>query len=152
VEFDGDFTGIICSGADLDRANPGADPTLAGYARRFVEGLSEPESGPATAREVRKTAFLLMPLGRASIDQIAQGMGLNVRTLQRRLDAEGQGFAGLLNGVRRDLAVRYLANPTYSMTEIARLLGYTQLSSFTRWFTSEFDDPPSRWRVREGGL
>jgi AraC-like DNA-binding protein len=145
VEFDGDFSGIICWGADLDRPNPSADPALAQYARQFVEGLGAAKAG-STALEVRKAAYLLMPLGRASISQIAQAVGLNVRTLQRRLDAEGQVFSALLNGVRRDLAVRYLANPAYSMTEIARLLGYGQLSSFTRWFIAEFEEAPSRWR------
>jgi AraC-like DNA-binding protein len=147
VEFDSDFSGIICSGADLDRANPSADRALAEYARQFVEGLGE-RASKSTSQEVLKAAYLLMPLGRASISQIAQSMGLNVRTLQRRLEAEGQAFSDLLNGVRRDLAVRYLANPANSMTEIARLLGYTQLSSFTRWFIAEFELPPSRWRAR----
>jgi AraC-like DNA-binding protein len=52
--------------------------------------------------------------------------------------------------VKRDLAVRYLANPTYSKTEIARLLGYGQLSSFTRWFIAEFGAPPTRWRSGPG--
>jgi AraC-like DNA-binding protein len=145
VEFNGEFTGIICWGADLDRPNPAADPALALYARRFVEGLGAATS-TSVALEVRKAAYLLMPLGRASIGQIAHAVGLNVRTMQRRLEAEGQVFSELLNEVRRDLAVRHLANPTYSMTEIARLLGYGQLSSFTRWFTDEFAQPPSRWR------
>jgi AraC-like DNA-binding protein len=147
VQFDGEFNGIVCPGADLDRAIPAADPALEQYARRFVEGLAGDEQR-STSRDVRKTAYLLMPLGRASINQIAQAMGVNVRTLQRRLEAEGEEFSSLLNQVRRDLAVRYLANPTNSMTEIARLLGYTQLSSFTRWFTCEFQLPPSKWRVR----
>jgi AraC-like DNA-binding protein len=149
VEFDSEFSGIICWGADLDRANPAADPTLAQYARRFVEGLGDGGRG-SIAQEVRKSAYLLMPLGRASIGQIAKAIGLNVRTLQRRLDGEGEAFSVLLSEVRRDLAVRYLSNPTYSMTEIARLLGYTQLSSFTRWFIGEFEQPPSRWRQTAG--
>ena len=34
--------------------------------------------------------------------------------------------------------------------EIARLLGYKQLSSFTRWFVSEFSEAPSRWRAVRG--
>jgi AraC-like DNA-binding protein len=150
VEFDSEFTGIVCWGADLDRPNPAADPALAQYARQFVEGLDAARSG-SMALEVRKAAYLLTPLGRASISQIAEAVGLNVRTLQRRLDAEGEAFSDLLNGVRRDLAVRYLASPAYSMTEIARLLGYAQLSSFTRWFIGEFAEPPSRWRAHGGG-
>jgi AraC-like DNA-binding protein len=149
VQFDSDFNGIVCSGADLDRPNPAADPQLAQYARQFVEGMGARDARSVT-RQVREAAYLLMPAGRASIGQIAQAVGMNVRTLQRRLAAEDAEFSLLLNEVRRDLAVRYLANPTYSKTEIARLLGYGQLSSFTRWFIGEFGAPPTRWRPDAG--
>jgi AraC-like DNA-binding protein len=149
VQFDCDFNGIVCSGADLDRPNPAADPLLAQYARQFVEGMGA-RNVRSVARQVREAAYLLMPLGRASIEQIAKALGMNVRTLQRRLEAEGSEFSVLINEVRRDLAVRYLANPTYSKTEIARLLGYGQLSSFTRWFIGEFGSPPTRWRSDAG--
>jgi AraC-like DNA-binding protein len=149
VQFDSEFNGIVCSGADLDRPNPAADPLLAQYARQFVEGMAA-RNVSSVARQVREAAYLLMPLGRGSIDQIAKAMGMNVRTLQRRLAAEDAEFSRLLNEVRRDLAVRYLANPTYSKTEISRLLGYGQLSSFTRWFIGEFGVPPTRWRSDAG--
>jgi AraC-like DNA-binding protein len=150
VQFDSDFNGIVCSGSDLDQPNPGAEPRLAQYARQFVEGMGARDVRTVT-RQVREAAYLLMPVGRGSIEQIAKAMGMNVRTLQRRLAAEDSEFSLLLNEVRRDLAVRYLANPTYSKTEIARLLGYGQLSSFTRWFIGEFGAPPSRWRSDAGG-
>jgi AraC-like DNA-binding protein len=147
AQFESEFNGFVCSAADLARPNPSADPALAQYARQYVEGLAGAEH-PSMARDVRRAAYMMMPQGRASIGQIAQAMGMNIRTLQRRLDAEGEEFSRLLNGVRRDLAVRYLANPAYSLTEIAQLLGYGQHSSFTRWFISEFETPPSRWRER----
>jgi AraC-like DNA-binding protein len=149
VQFDSDFNGIVCSGADLDMPNPAADPLLAQYARQFVEAVGA-RNARSVARQVREAAYLLMPLGRGSIDQIAKAMGMNVRTLQRRLAAENAEFSLLLNEVRRDLAVRYMANRTYSMTEIGRLLGYGQLSSFTRWFIAEFGAPPTRWRSDSG--
>ena len=91
----------------------------------------------------------MLPLGRISIAEVAQTVGMNVRTLQRRLAAEDTQFSDLVDRVRRDLAVRYLANPNTSMSEISRLLGYDRLSSFTRWFSSEFGVAPSRWRTRD---
>ncbi|HWA62788.1 MAG TPA: AraC family transcriptional regulator [Caulobacteraceae bacterium] len=147
VQFRSEFNGIVCPRADLDRPNPEAEPAMAEYARQFLDTL--PGRGPASAvRDVRQAAWLLLPMGRASIAHVAQGLGLNVRTLQRRLSAEGAEFSDLLNGVRRDLAVRYLANPAWSMTQIARMLGYGQLSSFTRWFIAEFGVPPTAWRAK----
>ena len=82
-----------------------------------------------------------------SLDALAAHLGLNVRTLQRRLEGEGAVFANLLTQVRRDLAERYLADEACSLTQAAALLGYGQLSSFTRWFTTEFHASPSAWRA-----
>src|SRR5262249_6171796 len=147
VRFDSDFNGVVCSAADLDQPNPGADPVMASYARQFLETLPKAELGTATL-DARKAIYLSLPLGRASIAQIAIGLGLNVRTLQRRLDVEKTCFSDVVNEVRRDLVVRYLANKTYSMLEVAEMLGYSQLSSFTRWFAAEFGEPPTQWRSK----
>ncbi|HEY2595503.1 MAG TPA: AraC family transcriptional regulator ligand-binding domain-containing protein, partial [Chloroflexota bacterium] len=128
IEFGSEFNGIVFGAADLDRPNPTANPMLAEYARTFVESLPKADGG-STAREVSKAVYLLMPQGRASIVQVAQGLGMNVRTLQRRLAAEGEEFSVLVDRVRRDLAVRYLANPAYSLAQVARMLGYREHSS-----------------------
>jgi AraC-like DNA-binding protein len=145
IEFGSEFNGVVFAVADLDRPNAAADPALAEYARTFVDSLPKAGAG-STAREVSKAIYLLLPLGRASIVQVAQGLGMNARTMQRRLAAEGEEFSALVDRVRRDLAVRYLANPAYSLAQVARMLGYGQHSSFTRWFASEFGAPPARWR------
>jgi AraC-like DNA-binding protein len=100
--------------------------------------------------EVRKAIYLLLPMGRATIEQIAMAMGMNVRTLQRRLEENEATFSDLINGVRRDLVIRYLENPGYSLGRIADMLGYSMPSSFTRWFISQFDMPPATWRSEHG--
>ncbi len=149
VEFGSEFNGVVFGAADLDRPNPTADPALAEYARTFVDSLPKASAG-SIAREVSKAVYLLLPLGRASMVQVAHGLGLNARTMQRRLEAEGEEFSALVDRVRRDLAVRYLANPTYSLAQVARMLGYGQHSSFTRWFAAAFGAPPAAWRARNG--
>jgi len=147
ARFDSEFNGIVCTDADLDRLNPTADAVMARYARQFVETLPDAAMQSATL-ETRKTIYLLLPLGQATIETVARGLGRNVRTLQRQLEAEGAIFSSLVNDVRRELAVRYLANPAYTMTRVAEMLGYAQLSSFTRWFAAEFAVPPTRWRAQ----
>jgi AraC-like DNA-binding protein len=145
VEFGSDFNGITCLASDLDRPNLAADPTMALYAARLVDSL--PVSGSTSiADEVRKSIYTLLPLGRASIGHVARALGLHERTLQRRLAKEGVEFSEILNDVRCELAKRYMANPANSLTHIADLLGYAQLSSFSRWFTSEFGVPPIEWK------
>ena len=145
LEFNSDFNGITCATSDLDIPIPTADPALARYAEQFLASFGD-ASPSSVVLDVRKAIYLLMPMGRANIDQVAQGLGLNTRTLQRRLDEAGHSFTDLINEVRRELVVRYMANPDNSVGKIAELLGYSVHSSFTRWFITHFGVPPAQWR------
>ena len=147
LEFGSEFNGIVCAAADLDAANPLANEAMARHARRYLDSL-QTEGEHSLVFDVRKTIYLLLPMGRATIEQISQTQGMNVRTLQRRLEEGGATFSDLINGVRRDLVIRYLENPGYSLGRIADMLGYSMPSSFTRWFIAQFGMPPAAWRAK----
>jgi AraC-like DNA-binding protein len=118
---------------------------MACHAQRYLDSLQNPES-TSMLFEVRKAIHLLLPMGRATIEQIAQSQGMNVRTLQRRLKEDGCAFNELINDVRRALVLRYLENPNNSMSQIADMFGFSMASSFTRWFINQFGMPPAVWR------
>lgn len=145
IHFGAEFNGLVVTAGDMVRPNPAADASLAQYARKLIDTVS-PSARTSMTHEVRRAAYLMMPSGKASIAMIAQSLGLHVRVLQRRLAAEQSEFSEILTNVRRELAVRYLANPTYSVTQTSLLLGYGQPSSFTRWFIAEFGVGPTAWR------
>jgi AraC-like DNA-binding protein len=145
LQFDAEFDGIVCNTSDLDLPNPRADPAMASYARRFMDSMAETHL-ESVIFDVRKAIYLLMPVGRATVEQTAQGLGVSVRTLQRNLDEAGVTFSELLSGVRRELALRYVENRKYSMQRVGMLLGYAVQSSFTRWFCTEFGASPRAWR------
>jgi AraC-like DNA-binding protein len=119
---------------------------MARYAERFLETLPVANDS-SVLREVRRAVYLFLPMGRATIELVAQGVGLNVRTLQRQLEDAGSTFSDLLNEVRRDLALRYMQNENYPLGRVAELLGYAMPSSFTRWFTAQFGMAPAVWRA-----
>jgi AraC-like DNA-binding protein len=147
LKFGSEFDGIVCATADLDSLNPQADPVLAAYARRLVD-MPDEAAEDTLAQTVRKLLYVQLPLGRTSIEQAAQSLGLHVRTLQRHLSADGVAFSELINEVRRDLMLRYLSQPDRSLTWVAEQIGYGRLSSFTRWFISQFQETPTEWRRR----
>jgi AraC-like DNA-binding protein len=147
--FAAEFNGIACQASVLNTANPNADPAMARFAQRYLDSL-QPDHAPSMVFEVRKAIYLLLPMGRATVEQIAQSHGMNVRTLQRRLLDSGLTFSDLINEVRRDLVQRYMQNPGYSMARIAGLLGYSVPSSFSRWFAAEFGATPAAWRQNNG--
>ena len=148
-EFGSEFDGLTCRRGDLDAPNPSADPMLARLAERYILTLPNAER-QSLRHEVQKAVYLLLPGGQASIRRVAESLALNERTLQRRLAAEGLEFAGLLNEVRRELALRYVANPQTPLARIAGLVGYGRQSSFNRWFSGEFGAAPTRWRQSGG--
>ena len=86
---------------------------------------------------VENAIALLLPHGRPRASEIASKLGVSQRTLARRLSAEGVTFSEVLQGVRSDLANRHLTDETLSISKIAWLLGYQDVSSFThavkRW-------------------
>lgn len=68
------------------------------------------------------------------IDTIASRLGVSVRTLQRYL-ANGQTtFKVETQLVQQKMAIEFAKNPQLTTTEIAYLVGYTEVSSFTRAF------------------
>jgi AraC-like DNA-binding protein len=143
--FGAEFSGIVCEARDLDRLNPSADPEMARYAKQFVEAMPG-ASGRSIAQEVRKAIYLLLPQGRATIEQVASGLGVNVRALQRQLSAAGDVYSALLDDVRRDLAERYLENDTHTITEIGAMLGFSHSSAFSRWYRAQFGASPAKAR------
>jgi len=145
LEFDSEFNGIVLSSSDLDAPNPSADPAMARYARQFIESMPLPHAR-SFVMEVRRAVYLMLPMGRATSECIAQGLGLSLRSMQRQLDAAGTSFTVLLNDVRRELAPRYMDNPKHSLGRVSELLGYSTQGSFTRWFEAQFGQNPSTWR------
>lgn len=145
--FDSEFNGIVCRASDLDAPNPAAAPSLARYAQRFIESLPGGGDEASIVQEVRKAIYLTLASGHASSESVAQGLGISVRTLQRRLDDSGATFNAVLNDVRRELVQRYLDNPKHTLVRISQMLGYSSPSAFTRWFGAQFGVAPQRWRA-----
>lgn len=135
-EFSCDFNGIVCTSAELDTPIASADAVVSAYLRKQL-ALDASAAG-SVAEDVRQTIVLLLPSGRCTADQVAQLMGINRRTLNRRLAQEGLTYLALLNELRRMLVQRYLADRHRTITDIAQLLGFGPLSSFSRWHRQEF--------------
>jgi len=66
--------------------------------------------------------------------------------LARRLEAAGTTYQELLDEVRRQSARRLLANTNLDAGEVAFLLGFEELNSFTRAFHAWEGTTPTRWR------
>ncbi|MFX8626071.1 helix-turn-helix transcriptional regulator, partial [Acinetobacter baumannii] len=124
---------------------------MANHAQRYLDILQNSNESTMIF-DIRKSIYLLLPMGRATIDQVAQTHGIHVRTLQRRLEEAQTSFSDLMNEVRKDLVFRYLKNLNYSLAQVSDILGYSMPSSFTRWFISQFGMSPNTWRNHNKAL
>ncbi len=147
VEFDREFNGIVFFAADLDTPNVMADPLLHGYARQFLETVAVGADRTIPDR-VGDLIEALLPTGRCSAEEVARSLGVDRRTVQRRLAGSGLTFSAMVRAKRVQLAEQFVANPRLSMTEISDRLGFTETSSFSRWFRGEFSCSPREWRGR----
>jgi AraC-like DNA-binding protein len=87
----------------------------------------------------------LLPHGKARIDEVARALSMSRRTLTRRLAAEGLTFLEILDAMRTDLAVHHLKHTTFSISQIAWLLGFQEVSAFTHAFKRWTGETPSRF-------
>lgn len=86
--------------------------------------------------------------GGANLEMVAKSMGMSSRTLQRRLAAHQVEFKLLVEEVRRSLAEAYVTRAEYSLTEVALLLGYAEISSFSRAFRRWTQVSPQQYRLQ----
>ena len=86
------------------------------------------------ADRVRAELAELLPSGRSSIDDVCSRLGVGRRNLQLRLAEDGTSFRGVLEELRRDLAVSYLRDETLRVEEVSYLLGFADPNSFYRAF------------------
>jgi AraC-like DNA-binding protein len=140
---------MVFDAADLDREIAGADRGLLPIVERHLEELlAATPSDTDWIAEIRNAVAEAVPDGAPTIQTIAKRMGASVRTLQRRLGDHGVVFKDLVAETRRDLALRYLAHGTAGLTEIAFLVGYSELSAFHRAFRKWTGETPQEARRR----
>ncbi|QUD89382.1 AraC family transcriptional regulator [Phenylobacterium montanum] len=132
VVFDHGFSGMAIDAADLERPIQAADPGVMAVIQRHA--LANARSGGASAVDVMSEMIArLLPTGHCGIDQAAQRQGVDRRTIHRRLAAEGCSFTDLVERVRRELIAEEMSDQSRSLTRIAELLGFSSLSTFSRW-------------------
>lgn len=145
VDFNSSVNGIVCHARDLAAYRPASDSQMALYARRFLDQALSGVNDSAT-HTIRQVIVAMLPNGRCTADQVARHLGVDRRTLHRRLAAEDTSFSSLLQTVRGELASRQIRDSDRSLSELADLLGFSTSSAFAFWFRKHFGMTVSKWR------
>jgi AraC-like DNA-binding protein len=145
VEFGQGSNAIVCRGRDLERSMPIYDPIMARYIQQYL-GLIGGLTDATISGKVREFVWTLLPAGRCSIEHVADRMGVDRRTIHRRLRQEGTTFSSIVEGVRTEMVGRYLEEPNRQLYSVAQMLGFSALSAFSRWFRGHYACSASQWR------
>lgn len=136
VLFDQEFNEIVCNAADLEAPNPAADPVMARYAGQFLE--KEYGANALMTDKVRRLVVLLLPRGHCRVDIVAQHLGVHRRTIANRLTQEETTFSAIVDAMRRDLLSQFVKDGVRSLSEVSTLLGFSELSAFSRWHRAQY--------------
>jgi len=145
VSFNQEFDGVVYRSDDLEVPLRAYDLSTGLEARRHLDSMLA-ECGESVAANVRRLVACMLPQGKCSADEVARQLGIDRRTVHRKLRLTGQSYQTILHEVRTNFAVRYIANVERPLSEVAALLGFTSLSAFSRWFAMRFGCSVSEWR------
>lgn len=161
VRFEAGVNRLTFRADALVRPNQQADAllfrTLSGVAEAQLKAIARSREGlkGASGQDLltRLANFIIANLdsGRADIERAADSMGLSVRELQIELRRRDTSFAHEISRIRHGLAERYLRETKLPMSEIALLLGFSELSAFTRASKGWFGKTPTAVRHEQAG-
>jgi AraC-like DNA-binding protein len=136
VLFSHEFNVLVFRASELDAPNATYDPVRVQFLQRLL--LQESLQRTIFTNRIRELVIQTLPLGSCNLALMTQSLGMDRRTVGRKLGAEGTTFSVVLDTVRTELLARYLQEGTHTVTEIASLLGFSVLSSFSRWHMARF--------------
>ncbi len=148
LEFDAPITSLVFDAGLLDTPILNANPSLFSIFETHANALLEQvrPTQQTTSKAVKREIVTLLKGAEPTLAAVADRLALGQRTLQLHLRAEGTTFQHLLDEVRCDLAERHLRQHHVSLTDIAYLLGYAELSVFVRSFKKWTGQTPGAFR------
>ncbi|MFL1453902.1 AraC family transcriptional regulator [Marinobacter sp. GN3S48] len=149
VIFNSTSTRLAFNSRHLSHPIPHRNPYVYSAVLRQVNSLlARLQTRRTFGRKVRRLISRQMSTDRIDADTLARQCHMSRQTLYRRLKKEGLSFHDLVEQVRKDKALRYVAADQYALGEIAFLLGFSELSAFSRAFKRWTGMAPAQYRAR----
>ena len=145
IYFNWDVGMITFPRSDLDTPITSANEHLHTILASHLAVL-QTEYPDDVTRQVKQLIRQALVHGDCSVDRVATSLLVDKRTLQRRLQAEGVTYQALLDDVRFEIATRYLLDSGGSLTNLADILCYSELSVFSNAFKARCGQSPRAWQ------
>jgi AraC-like DNA-binding protein len=150
LNFATPWSGFTIPRSYLDHPVHGADPKLHVLIRSHAEALlAELPRAKSVTEKVREIVADELAGGSPNISVVARKLSTTSRTLARRLESEKTSFRLIVDDLRQKLALRYVGYSELPLSEVAFLLGFSQLSAFHRAFKRWSQETPLDYRRRK---
>ena len=148
VYFDWDSTLVVSDADFLDSPLSEADAELHRILETHLKDVQAPSADDFSAR-VSHLIRQALASGDCSIERVASYLGMNKRTLQRRLREEDSSYKTLLDDIRFEIACNYLTECRGPLTTLSHMLCYSELSAFSNAFRRRFGQSPRQWKKQQ---
>jgi len=114
--------------------------------RSPVDIFLKPRNDESHSTRVRLLIEPRVADGFPDFDSVASELCMTSQTLRRKLKAEGSSYQQIKDLVRRDLAIYHLTQHALAISEISRLVGFTEPGAFIRAFKNWTGVTPGDYR------
>ena len=146
IEFGQAETMMVISLADIDKRLTGSNDQLAKLNEHIVVKYLAHSAKNDIVNRVKAAIIDGLANGVVTEASVAEELHTTPRNMHRKLQKEDTSFKQLLTEIRRELAQQYIQDRSKTLTEISYLLGFSEVSSFSRAFKGWTGVPPSEAR------
>ena len=148
VEFDREFDGHI-----FDKSQPYIAPLSDPESLdRIEEVISARSASPSISLDdIRDLTARMLPDGECTLERLSAALGVERRTVQRRLKAHGLTFSELIDRSRMEAVEILIRREDHTLTRLVSELGFSSISTFSRWFRQSYGMTASDYRKRRVG-
>ena len=144
--FDHDFNGIQIKQSLLDIPLITVDDIINQALCQQADNILANIIEQSPIESINQFIINQLPLGVPEIDDAAKQLGISVRTLQRKLSDNQLNFTGMIDTIRKELALSYIKNTDTKIIYITQMLGFSEQSAFQRAFKRWTGQTPKQFR------
>jgi len=146
VEFDKEVCSITLASRFLPFSPTQKNPYVRSALQRYAEAINTRLFKRKIGDKVKDIVLEMLPHGQADIDHVAQRLHMSRQTLYRKLKKENLVFQELVEEIRQEKALEIIKDKELSLSEIAFVLGFSELSAFSRAFKRWTGQSPKHYR------
>ncbi|MBU0992023.1 MAG: AraC family transcriptional regulator [Proteobacteria bacterium] len=132
----------------LDYSLPKSDPIMKSIYEKECQELVKKYRNQDTVKDIVKHHIKSTKGEFLDLETISSRLNMSSRTLRRKLTAEKTSYQQIIDDIKKDEAISFLANTSISIEEIAAKIGYSNTANFYHAFKKWTGRTPSEYRKR----